>query len=84
MDIVGIDALPDALPPPVCAFACHLGIHKVVSIDIPEVVAVLLVLKEKPLVCARLRHVAGTQWGGKKYMNMKYLEAVSKGTSTAG
>lgn len=28
------------------------------------------------LVCARLRHVAGTQWGNKKYMNMKHLEAV--------
>ena len=27
------------------------------------------------LVCARLRHVAGTQWGNKKYMNMKHLEA---------
>ena len=26
------------------------------------------------LVCARLRHVAGTQWGLKKYMNMKHLE----------
>jgi len=26
------------------------------------------------LVCARLRHVAGTQWGGKKYMSMKHLE----------
>lgn len=26
------------------------------------------------LVCARLRHVAGTQWGCKKYMNMKHLE----------
>ena len=24
------------------------------------------------LVCARLRHVAGTQWGCKKYMNMKH------------
>ena len=24
-------------------------------------------------VCARLRHVAGTQWGNKKYMNMKHL-----------
>ena len=22
----------------------------------------------------RLRHVAGTQWGNKKYMNMKHLE----------
>ena len=28
------------------------------------------------LVCARLRHVAGTQWGSKKYMNMKHLEAM--------
>ena len=26
------------------------------------------------LACARLRHVAGTQWGNKKYMNMKHLE----------
>jgi len=26
------------------------------------------------LVCARLRHVAGTQWGNKKYMNMKHLQ----------
>lgn len=26
------------------------------------------------LVCARLRHVVGTQWGNKKYMNMKHLE----------
>ena len=29
------------------------------------------------LVCARLRHVAGTQWGNKKYMNMKHLEAAT-------
>ena len=28
------------------------------------------------LVCARLRHVAGIQWGNKKYMNMKHLEAL--------
>ena len=27
------------------------------------------------LVCARLRHVAGTQWGNKKYLNMKHLES---------
>lgn len=27
------------------------------------------------LVCARLRHVAGTQWGCKKYMNRKHLKA---------
>lgn len=25
------------------------------------------------LVCARLRHVVGTQWGSKKYMDMKHL-----------
>ena len=30
------------------------------------------------LVCARLRHVAGTQWGCKKYMNMKHLEALEQ------
>ncbi len=29
------------------------------------------------LVCARLRHVTGTQWGNKKYMNMKHLEAIT-------
>lgn len=28
------------------------------------------------LVCVHLRHVAGTQWGNKKYMNMKHLDAV--------
>ena len=28
------------------------------------------------LVCARLRHVAGTQWGGKKYMCMKHFETM--------
>jgi transposase-like protein len=26
------------------------------------------------LVCARLRHVVNTQWGTKKYMNMKHLD----------
>jgi hypothetical protein len=26
------------------------------------------------LVGARLRHVAGTQWGGKRHMNLKHLE----------
>ena len=30
------------------------------------------------LVCARLHHVAGTQWGNKKYMNMKHLEAMDR------
>lgn len=29
------------------------------------------------LVCARLRYVAGTQWGDKRYMNMKHLEDIS-------
>ena len=28
------------------------------------------------LVCARLRHMAGTQWGNKKYMSMKRLEVL--------
>jgi transposase-like protein len=28
------------------------------------------------LVCARLRHVAGTQWGSKKYMSMKHFEPI--------
>ena len=36
------------------------------------------------LVCARLRHVAGTQWGNKKYMNMKHLEATLEDVSIAG
>ena len=30
------------------------------------------------LVCARLRHVAGTQWGCKKYMNMKHLKTMEQ------
>lgn len=36
------------------------------------------------LVCARLRHVAGTQWGSKKYMNMKHLELSFEGVFIAG
>ena len=36
------------------------------------------------LVCARLRHVAGTQLGNKKYMNMKHLEAALDDASIAG
>ncbi|GFO89182.1 hypothetical protein BUFA31_23460 [Butyricicoccus faecihominis] len=36
------------------------------------------------LVCARLRHMAGTQWGNKKYMNMEYLEAALYDASIAG
>ncbi|MDL2229978.1 IS256 family transposase, partial [Treponema sp. OttesenSCG-928-L16] len=30
------------------------------------------------LVCARLRYVAGSQWGTKKYMSMKHLNLVSQ------
>ena len=36
------------------------------------------------LVCARLRYVTGTQWGNKKYMNMKHLEADIEDISVAG
>ena len=36
------------------------------------------------LLCAWLRHVAGTQWGNKKYMNMKHLEAAIEDVSIAG
>ena len=36
------------------------------------------------LVCARLRHVAGTQWGCKKYMNMKHLETALDAAFIAG
>jgi transposase-like protein len=36
------------------------------------------------LVCARLRHVAGTQWGNKKYVNMPQLEPVADDADIAG
>jgi len=36
------------------------------------------------LVCARLRYVVGTQWGSKKYMNMKHLETALDDASIAG
>ena len=36
------------------------------------------------LVCAWLHSVAGTQWGNKKYMNMKHLEAAAEDASIAG
>jgi len=36
------------------------------------------------LVCPRLRHAAGTQWGNKKYMNMKHLVATLEDASIAG
>ena len=34
--------------------------------------------RKRPLVCARLRHVAGTQWGVKRYMSMKSLEQMDR------
>ena len=36
------------------------------------------------LFCARLRHVAGTQWGNKRYMYMKHLETALEDASIAG
>lgn len=36
------------------------------------------------LMCARLRHAAGTQWDNKKCMNMKRLEALLDGASLSG
>ncbi len=36
------------------------------------------------LVCARLRHVASTQCGNKKHMDMQYLEATLEAASRAG
>jgi transposase-like protein len=35
------------------------------------------------LVCARLRHVAGTQWGVKLYMNMKHLDQMQSADEAA-
>ena len=34
------------------------------------------------LVCARLRHVAGTQWGTRRYMNMDHLAEQGDDTAT--
>ena len=34
------------------------------------------------LVCARLRHVAGTEWGAKRYMNMDYLSEMDLATDS--
>lgn len=35
------------------------------------------------LVCARLRHVTGTLWGNKKYVNIKHLEVAVEDASLA-
>ena len=34
------------------------------------------------LVCARLRHVAGTQWGVRRYMNMDHLYNMEADTAS--
>ena len=36
------------------------------------------------LACARFRHVVGTQWGNKKYLNMKHPEVAIEDASIAG
>ena len=36
------------------------------------------------LVAARLRHIAGTRWGTKAYLNMKTLEEIQPSVSIAG
>lgn len=36
------------------------------------------------LACARLRYVASTRWGGKKYMNMKHIETALEDVSNTG
>ena len=36
------------------------------------------------LACAWLRHVVGTQWGNKKYLNMKHPEVALEDASIAG
>ena len=41
-------------------------------------------LIEMYLAGVSVRRVAGTQWGNKKYMNMKYLEAALEDVSIAG
>ena len=42
------------------------------------------VLQEPMEMCIRDSHVAGSQWGNKKYMNMKHLEAAIEDASIAG
>jgi transposase-like protein len=36
------------------------------------------------LVCARLRHVAGTQWGNKAYLNMRHLDTLDGSEPAVG
>lgn len=44
----------------------------------------MILLTQLILVCALLLYVAGTQWGNKKRMNMKHLEAMDNTVSLAG
>ena len=34
------------------------------------------------VICARLRHVAGIQWGSKRYMSMAHLDALASGNGS--
>lgn len=36
------------------------------------------------LVCSRPRRIAGTQWGNKKYLNMKHLKTLLDDAFLAG
>ena len=82
-----------------CFSLCAL-VKRCLRLSIPLVYLVLMLTAFRPwyrvhatladgillvmLVCARLRHVAGTQWGCKKYMNMKHLEAALDDAFIAG
>ena len=82
-----------------CFSLCAL-VKRCLRLSIPLVYLVLMLTAFRPwyrvhatladgillvmLVCARLRHVAGTQWGCKKYMNMKHLEAAPDDAFIAG
>ena len=35
-----------------------------------------LIIGDKALVCARLRHVASSNWGTKRYLNMEHLTSM--------
>lgn len=55
-----------------------MRLENTTKVSIGSPIAILM------LVCARIRYVAGTQWGNKKYMNMKHLEAAIEDVSIAG
>jgi len=58
--------------PPVRPLIYKLPFSRAVRVAFPDGNSALM------LVCARLRHLAGTQWGCKKYMNMKHLETMEQ------